>query len=317
MTAPIWGWRDDGTDLCKHGSGEAPAGGERAMMRVLVASDLRRGAPNVVARAIRLVGAAGSVRVVHVAPSVLPESECLAARRQMLVEAQLLGEALDGGEIDFSARILRGETVAALVHEADKFHADLILLGAHGEPHLRDTLFGTTASKLIRDTDRPILVVRNDHANPYAIAMIALDDSGADEAALRLTCEVAPDAALIAIHAFARQAGEFASDEDLAIQVQAKEQARVERMMRKLGKSNDARCVVRRGEANDALMHGWIEGKPDLLTLATHGRSGFGRLFAGSHADAVLLGCPADILIVRRDKEDARFASEPARSDTV
>ncbi len=287
------------------------------MKRVLVASDLRRGAPNLVARAIRLAGTAGSVRVVHAAPSALPESECLAASRQMLVEAQLLCEALDGGEIDFSARIVRGEIVAALAHEADTFDADLILLGAHGEPHLRDTLFGTTASKLIRASDRPILIVRNDHADPYATAMVALDDTDADETALRLTCQVAPDAALVAVHAFERQDGDFASDENLAIQVQAKERARVERIMRKLGRSNHARCVVRRGEANDALMHGWIDSKPDLVAMATHGRSGLGQLLAGSHADAVLLGCPADILIAHRERVDARSASEAAPSGTA
>jgi nucleotide-binding universal stress UspA family protein len=57
--------------------------------------------------------------------------------------------------------------------------------------------------------------------------------------------------------------------------------------------------AVRRGEAATEILAGIHECHVDLVAMTTHGRSGLGRLFFGSVAEAVLRRADVPVLLVR------------------
>ena len=59
------------------------------------------------------------------------------------------------GEID----VRFGHPVARILEEADRFAADLIVIGSHGKGPLKYAFLGSVAEKLLRKTHRPVLVV--------------------------------------------------------------------------------------------------------------------------------------------------------------
>jgi nucleotide-binding universal stress UspA family protein len=53
----------------------------------------------------------------------------------------------------------RGKVPNLLVTAADNCDADLIVMGAYGHSRLREIIFGSCTEALLRDVDRPILLM--------------------------------------------------------------------------------------------------------------------------------------------------------------
>ncbi len=61
---------------------------------------------------------------------------------------------------------------------------------------------------------------------------------------------------------------------------------------------------VRSGIADNDVLRVTCELKPDLVVMATHGRTGLGHFFLGSVAEAVVRGAPCPVLTLRPDAPD-------------
>jgi len=55
--------------------------------------------------------------------------------------------------------VLYGHPAAEILKSADRYEADLIVLGSHGKGRLRYTFLGSVAEKILRKARRPVLVV--------------------------------------------------------------------------------------------------------------------------------------------------------------
>ena len=59
-------------------------------------------------------------------------------------------------------------------------------------------------------------------------------------------------------------------------------------------------CEVREGRAAPEILAAARASKADLLAMATHGRTGLGRLLFGSVAEEVLRGAPVPVFMIRQ-----------------
>lgn len=92
--------------------------------------------------------------------------------RQNILNAQARKLARSGNGAQVSVRAGRPHQLIADV--AIKWDADLIVLGPYRR-RLGDSFRGTTAERVIRIADRPVLVVNRDSAVPYEHVLLAAD----------------------------------------------------------------------------------------------------------------------------------------------
>jgi nucleotide-binding universal stress UspA family protein len=76
------------------------------------------------------------------------------------IETRLAGEARElMGLVPVTSYLAEGSVEGALLARAKEVGADLIVMGAHGRPALERFFLGSTAERMVRITDRPVLVV--------------------------------------------------------------------------------------------------------------------------------------------------------------
>lgn len=271
------------------------------MKRLLVASDLGRGSENALARGVRLASATGAaLRVAHVLESG-DESQSSRARDALTIAIE---RAVDGEASAVapsrSVRILTGDPAGAILGEAESCNADLILMGAHGEPRLRDVIFGTTTTNVVRHGARPVLVVQSDGRADYRRVLAAADSLATAQRLLGLANHIAPTAELYAVHAFdpsLRQAlaGRGALERE-AERREMEMQDVIDRTVADRAKRVSAKqhAIVEPGDATSVLMKEAEALAPDLVAIGTRR----GSHYLGSHAVDMLFWVAGDLLIV-------------------
>ena len=145
--------------------------------------------------------------------------------------------------------------------------------------------------------------------------LIPLDGSRFAEAALPKAMELVgnnPDATLILLRA--AEARTFPGDDPIDAQVLAVQEAEdyLETVAARLRKDGVSRVntSVWYGAAAPAILEAARMANPDLIMMSTHGRSGIGRLIAGSVAESVLRGTRAPIFLVRAEGTPVETSAE-------
>lgn len=272
------------------------------MKRILVASDLSPSSTNALARAIGLAARDGAeIRIVHSATHDEEREARVSLHQKIAAEARIMAGELTGRDIPFTVRTCSSGAGHAIIHEAERFGADLIILGAHGEPRFRDALFGTTGTHVVRHSDRPVLVVQNEATEPYAKVLIAVDDAHFARPILDATLDVAPASELFAVHAFYPSLRQTIGGPDALHAEEKRQEAELEQLLAEAAAGKPAsrltankHAVVETGEALEVIMGETEELVPDLLAMGTRARA----TYLGSHAVDTLFWCPADVLVV-------------------
>jgi universal stress protein A len=70
--------------------------------------------------------------------------------------------------------------------------------------------------------------------------------------------------------------------------------------------------VVRWGSPVETIVHYAVEQRTDLITVATHGRTGLSHVLLGSVAEQIVRQAPCPVLTIR-DRNGAKTAGTPAR----
>lgn len=286
---------------------------------ILAATDLSSSSLHAVERAMAIAGRIGArCTVLHALglDAMAPLRALLGARAPALYKgvedearaalARMVADAKARAGASADVLVDHGTVVEAVHRQAEALGAALVVLGAHGQGFLQRLILGSTASRVLRTSARPVLVVKEPCRAAYRRVLVAVDFSAASVAALRLAREVAPGAELVLLHAFEvpfEGKLHYAGVEEDAIRLYRSElQERALAQLHEsaaaagLGKAdysarvlrgNPSRCIVSAEETHDC----------DLVVAGKHGASVTEDLLLGSVTQHLLAESRSDVLV--------------------
>jgi len=204
-----------------------------------------------------------------------------------------------GTEVRPEIELAAGPPDLVLADSAGRHEAELVVVGAPRHPEL-----GTTADRLLRRLDLPVLVVKRPERLPPARVLAAVDLSEPAERALaagvrllerlaggprsiELLFALHPQELESSIHFRPERLKAFACDELDRLARRAAPQAA----------QSFERCL-KVGDAREAILAEVARRPTDLVLLGTHGRSGLERWILGSVAATVLRRADTNVLII-------------------
>jgi nucleotide-binding universal stress UspA family protein len=216
-------------------------------------------------------------------------------------------------------RILRGRPATVLVDEAERWNADLVVVGNRGHGVLESLLLGSTSAEVVDHAPCPVLVAR--HPSVHRLVVGVDGSESAEQTVATLVAwpllraapmsvvgvveplsawdfaaaGAAPQAVEMAIKTQEERVRELATQVDEAVAA-----------LRQAGALADGE--IRKGDAADQLIRAATERRADLVVVGTRGLGMIGRLLLGSVARKVVLHASASVLIVRpvRERIEAR-----------
>lgn len=288
--------------------------------RMLAATDFSRHAESAVRRAALLAKAGGAtleiVHALYMPPLVgswrkLIEGEgitedALSAKATARLDelAASLAKRLEVAPP--ATRVLSGKPAQALAAWARESAAELIVVGAHGEHLLFDLFVGSTALKLLRLADRPVLLVKQTPPFEYERILVATDFSPAARAAADLVAQMFPSADLYLFHAyeapFERQMAYAGSDDEAVDHYrrlgEAEARQQMEEFVATLAAPDRFVRKLRHGYAPALINQYAAEMGTDLLVVGSHRQSELAATLLGSVAAHLVNETRGDLLLV-------------------
>jgi CPA2 family monovalent cation:H+ antiporter-2 len=209
--------------------------------------------------------------------------------------------------IPVNMHIERGLAGSMIPIFAESARVDLVLLGAHGSGFLQRMLLGSTASRLLRKSKCPVLIVKQEAHKAYRRALVAVDFSPGSEAAIRIAREVAPSADLVLLHIFEvpfEGKMQYAGvSEEVIHQYRIEARTRATRQLRELAESaglsiGDYSGLVVHGDATRNIIEHEEKYRCDLIVMGKHGTHVTEELLLGSVTKRVLAESRSDVLVV-------------------
>lgn len=233
--------------------------------------------------------------------------------------ARLTGEL--GREVTYSTVRDDGSTSGAIVAEAARRAAGLVVLSTHGRGGFSRVWLGSVTSELLRTLPVPMYVVRGTpEAEPAALptvsrVLLPLDGSQVAAAAVEPAVELAtPFGAAFTVLRVVRTAESqlpydqtfwTAAEEKLTEEMRVEAQREVDQVVSALGARGIAAdgLVVLDSDAARTILRVAGERAVDLIAMSTRGRGGMSRLLVGSVTDKVVRGADQAVLVVRPAQE--------------
>ncbi|SFR43752.1 universal stress protein [Halogeometricum limi] len=220
------------------------------------------------------------------------------------------GRILDSLDVDYSADVIQGDPVSAIVDYAAEYDYDVIVMPTQGRDGVSEQLLGSVTEKVVRLASRPVLTVRTgtdrELAFPYERLVVPTDGSSAAMHAAEHALDVAEavgatvhvlavvDDAMFGIDvrsAMAETAGEDAAREAVENVVLAAE-------------SRDIDVVehVERGSAHEEILDCVAENGAHAVVMGTTGKRGVDRILLGSVAEKTVRTSPVPVVTVREEE---------------
>ena len=228
------------------------------------------------------------------------------ARQRSAIEAALQAPGRQRAPAP-TVRVEEGLATTVMPAHAAATDADLVVVGSRGESVLRRMVIGSTASRLLRKSRCPVLVVKNPCHQPYRRVLLPMDFSPGSALALRLTCELAPQADLVLLHAFdvpfegmLQYAG---VSQDVIPQYRIEARERALQQLREMATAQGLPAVrftslVEHGDAVSLITGHQQRLGCDLVVMGKHGTHVTEELLLGSVTKRVLSEGDADVLVV-------------------
>lgn len=290
------------------------------MKTIVVATDLSLPASHALNKAFRLAEITGAqLHVIHVLHDFSQHSmyESLGASAmsvyQRIREASqadlddALAREAEGYIPPVLAEVLDGRPDVEILAYVDRVRADLLVIGAQGMGFVRELVLGSVATRLLRRSPVPVLLVKPDTPKQYQRALVAVDFSPASLALLAQVRQLAPVADVALTHVvelpyeqYMREAGVAVSEiaklkADQCEQAKGKLQALLDKSG--LAAARSATHVLT-GFPLQELEQLTQEQGAQLVALGKHGRHFLEELLVGSVTRKLAARLPADVLVV-------------------
>jgi len=213
--------------------------------------------------------------------------------------------------------VLSGNPAEQIIDYAEENNIGLLTMATHGRSGIKRWVLGSIADKVVRETTKPVLLIRVKGVSPAEPAermlnkvVVPLDGSDVSEAVLPHIEEIAPKLkAQVALLQVVAPTHYTTTEGSLArVQYSEKEinqlKAKARDYLEKAGAGLKSKGVaitfeVAVGKAAEEIVNFANRTNADLVAMATHGWSGFNRLFLGSVADRVLHTGNTPLLLVK------------------
>ncbi len=277
--------------------------------RSLVAIDLTERSQHAFERGLELKSEAGaSLTLLHaVEPGLFPAiGEERYADAEEFLHKQI-ADLPENRRPGVGSDVQVGEPFTTIIDEAHKLNAELIVLGQPAKSGFKELFTGTTADRVVRFSDLPVLVVKQPPSGAYERVLVAMDLSEGAVRALETAYKIAPDAQFLVVHAWHETVMGFGTS-DAAKRLTARENKRVREAVERKSKEFLSRFAPHAKLPQFDLIEGSPEAalrsqiavfEPDLLAMGTHARSPLKVATLGSLAREFLAESPCDVLVVR------------------
>jgi len=225
--------------------------------------------------------------------AVAPQAAAEAERRAREVLKHVVAEAEAAG-LTCATRLRRGaEPDRDIVEVATEFGAQLIVMGRHERGKLSRTLLGDTTSKVIADAPCCVLVVPAGVAFDVRRVLVATDGSAVAEKALPMAARLA--------HYFAAPITAVSVEvPSHSAERRAEVAGIVQRTVAWFERAKQpCEGEVLQGEVTEAVTEAARRLGADVIVMASHGRTGLGRVVVGSNTSRVLEKAECAVLVVR------------------
>jgi universal stress protein E len=211
-----------------------------------------------------------------------------------------------------AAKLVHGKAWEELIREAVRGQHDVVIVGTRNRGRVSRTLFGSTATKLLRYCPAPIWVTRPDPDWSDLKVLVATDFSGVSQRALDIAVQMGQlvDIKLSVLHALEPELDTRVLRRSFTLEeVQAQRQAAREQAERRLQEQlvrTDYRTLkfgvqphVVEGPAEIVILDFLEQQQIDLVVMGTVGRVGLPGLFVGNTAERLLPQLPCSVLAVK------------------
>jgi universal stress protein E len=280
------------------------------LRHILLATDLTDRSERAWQRGIELCrnGKAEQLTLLHIVaeglPPVLSQQQLTGAQAFLadkIAQLPSLGVATPA-----SAIVRIGDPFSSIIGEGIALKADLILVGAPGKAPYAHTLVGTTAERVIRFGDCPVLLVNQPSRGPYGHVLVAFDGSDGARRALAVALAIAADAEFRFVHAWWPPRSSFGESEDRRRSI-AEDNDRLKAMI-----TTTVQSAVTAGQtARPRIAIDMVENNPyvvmsnelrgcDLLVMGTHSKARLASTTKiGRLALHLINQCTGDVLMSR------------------
>ena len=230
--------------------------------------------------------------------------------------SRVVGEArkrLVRPNLKVAATVLRGRPATAIVDQARKMRADLVVVGSRGQGAIESMILGSVSAEVVDQAPAPVLVARRG-----SIARIVLGWDGSSCAAraaeLVRTWPILAGSRIRVVSVADVEVPwwtgfpEAGSPELMPMYVETAEATRLhhDELAREMAGCLRAAGLTaeperRDGDAATQILAVANESDADLVVIGTHGRTGVKRIFLGSVARNVLQHAQCSVLVVRSD----------------
>ena len=298
-------------------------------MRVLIAYDGSAGAEQSLRLADSIDWPAGStIRIASVIEPMLsfvgaqmaggfdippPEvdAEMTAYQQEQLTKA---AQSLRSDDRTVEGIVLRGRPATALVDEATRFGADLVMGGSRGHGTISRLLLGSVSAEVVDRASCPVLISRAQSISRVIFATDGSDPSAAAETLLstwpifeHLPIDVVSVAEVV--QAWHTGIAPTMYREVIEAHAQDLAEARVEHTRiaeettaRLRARGRQAEAATRTGDAAAEIIAAVAGVGADLVVMGSRGRTGLASVVLGSVARNVLHGSTASVLVVHESK---------------
>lgn len=202
------------------------------------------------------------------------------------------------------------EPARAIAEAVARYEVDLIAMATHGRSGLSRLLLGSVAEAVVRSARVPVLLLRGQSAwKPWATGkiLVPLDGSQTSEAILRVVERLAGprDLTTALLEVIEPIPSVVRAETPLGLEdMFTFRQRDAERYLAKVAeplrdKGLRVECAAQYGRAAETIAAFARPEQVDLIAMATHGRSGLGRLFFGSVAEGVLRSAAVPVLLFK------------------
>ena len=278
------------------------------MKKLLMATDLSARSDRALQRAWALAHQLGAtLEVIHIVSDTVPVSiaEQYQASARTTIE-QLLASLPSAANVKPEIAIIRGHGYDEILYHAQETGAELIVLGI--TRHIAYELFrGTTAERIIRIGDLPVLLVKDPVVHDYERVLVATDNSPAAQRALECAAAIAPDAEFHLLHTVHVPFTGFLGPESQAQIRQEQErnfrnafEKGIRAQVERLGNGGlRATFHIEEGDILSVIRDQAERLKADLLAIGSHGRFSLRHSIIGTVAGNLLSNPPVDVLATK------------------